>query len=407
MSTVERAAVVADHKAKAAEGVAIHRKIAERIKAIHLAKSQYKRYSNMKNLDSYKSSKGTKRKLEYFWDYNTVEAVLLSCSILICLAGVMFESDRFADTPDGAPSRHAWQRDVITYATILLVFVSLIYYATVFLSETGVLQVACLIKLFADKKKAIHRRQEKNLEDGESVGEIQLSSNPMMLKLQESEAAAEANEKLAEMAEAAAKLKKELRQQKIKATIGGGGRKGRKRNNKRVGGKNKFSAKQSDMMDDYKSEIELSEIQLIAKPEGGKKKRVSIKHETGDGLAYYEDESGNTTWDVPGKGVTVILDDQLKKKEAEKERKKKKGKKKGRANKANSSSTDASLAGADGTGMDIYTTSQAIEALPDGWDEHENENGIKYYCRRDTGESTWERPTAFGSGGNYSNPMTR
>jgi hypothetical protein len=31
----------------------------------------------------------------YFFDYNTVEATLLACAVLICLIGVMFESGRF------------------------------------------------------------------------------------------------------------------------------------------------------------------------------------------------------------------------------------------------------------------------------------------------------------------------
>jgi hypothetical protein len=259
MSTVERAAVVADHKAKAEEGVAVHRKIAERIKAIEKAKSMYHRQKALQKLDSYQASKGKKKVLEYFWDYNTVEAVLLSCAILICLAGVMFESDRFADQPDGQVSRHAWQRDIITYATILLVILSLIYYGTVFLSETGVLQVACLIALFADKKKARHRRQEKEAAEGTDT-EVTLSSNPMMLKLQQNEDVQEANEKLAQMADAAAKLQQQLvkvkrdkQKNKRGSTVGRRNKRKKKGDNKR----SKFGAKKTDFMDDT-YEIELT-----------------------------------------------------------------------------------------------------------------------------------------------------
>ena len=43
MSTVERAAVVADHKAKAEEGVPVHKIIAERIKGIEKSKASSRR----------------------------------------------------------------------------------------------------------------------------------------------------------------------------------------------------------------------------------------------------------------------------------------------------------------------------------------------------------------------------
>ena len=38
----------------------------------------------------------------YFFDYNTVETVLLGCAVLICLSGVMFENDRYTERTDVA-----------------------------------------------------------------------------------------------------------------------------------------------------------------------------------------------------------------------------------------------------------------------------------------------------------------
>jgi len=67
----------------------------------------------------------------YFWDYNTVEACLLACAILVCLAGVMFESDRFQMGPNGEESKYAWQRNLITYCTILIILGSLVYYGCI------------------------------------------------------------------------------------------------------------------------------------------------------------------------------------------------------------------------------------------------------------------------------------
>jgi hypothetical protein len=366
MSTVERAAVVADHKAKAEEGVTVHKRIAERIKGIEKSKAMYNRQKAVKNLDSYKASAGRKKVLEYFWDYNTVEAVLLACAILICLAGVMFESDRFADQADGQVSRHAWQRDIITYATIMLVFVSLIYYGTVFLSETGVLQVTCLIALFADKKKARHRRDEKKAMDGVD-GEVNMSANPMMLKLQQNKETKKAEEQLAQMADAAAKLQQQLVKAKknnhknLNGTKGGRGKNKNKKKKMKMKTENKksrrkFGAQQTDMMDGHTNEIELTpivpkvvpkdvskvvpkDVPKAAKRKSHKKKPTHIKHRTGEGVFYYEEEkTGQTSWEVPtGGDVKVVLDETLKAEKAtKKEKKEKKKKKKGRSGSASS-----------------------------------------------------------------------
>ena len=69
---------------------------------------------------------------EYFWDYNTVEQVLLTCLIVICLSGIMFESDRFQA---GGTTAFMWQRDLITWLVIFVLLFSIIYYTIVLISE--------------------------------------------------------------------------------------------------------------------------------------------------------------------------------------------------------------------------------------------------------------------------------
>ena len=66
----------------------------------------------------------------YFWDYNTVEMILLACSILVCLAGVMFESDRFVGRDD-----LDYQRLMISVGVMLVIMFSCFYYGIVLLSE--------------------------------------------------------------------------------------------------------------------------------------------------------------------------------------------------------------------------------------------------------------------------------
>merc|ERR1711865_1277341 len=72
---------------------------------------------------------------EYFFDYNTVEQVLLSCAVLVCLAGVMFESNRFQAVDASGYARYGWQRDTLTFVIVSIVIGSLIYLAVVFASE--------------------------------------------------------------------------------------------------------------------------------------------------------------------------------------------------------------------------------------------------------------------------------
>ena len=66
---------------------------------------------------------------DYFWNYNTVEMVLLFCAVLVVLAGVMFESGQLDS------EYYQGQRDTITYITLTVIFFSLLYFGVVFCSE--------------------------------------------------------------------------------------------------------------------------------------------------------------------------------------------------------------------------------------------------------------------------------
>ena len=57
---------------------------------------------------------------DYFWNYNTVEMVLLFCAVLVVLAGVMFESGQLDS------EYYQGQRDTITYITLTVIFFSLL-----------------------------------------------------------------------------------------------------------------------------------------------------------------------------------------------------------------------------------------------------------------------------------------
>ena len=90
-------------------------------------------------------------KKQYFFDYNTVEQMLLASAILVCLAGIMFENERFEERED-----LEYQKDIITYVVISVIFFSIFYYCVVFVAEVFAYHPACLLRIFASK----HMRKE-------------------------------------------------------------------------------------------------------------------------------------------------------------------------------------------------------------------------------------------------------
>eukprot|EP00629_Pelagomonadales_sp_RCC1024_P001028 CAMPEP_0119290470 /NCGR_PEP_ID=MMETSP1329-20130426/40768_1 /TAXON_ID=114041 /ORGANISM="Genus nov. species nov., Strain RCC1024" /LENGTH=292 /DNA_ID=CAMNT_0007291291 /DNA_START=10 /DNA_END=885 /DNA_ORIENTATION=+ len=74
-----------------------------------------------------KKQKGVAAK--YVFEYNTVEAVLLSCAVLICLFGVMLDSDYLEN------GKHPSTRQALTYSCLFLIVGSLLYFAAVVYHE--------------------------------------------------------------------------------------------------------------------------------------------------------------------------------------------------------------------------------------------------------------------------------
>ena len=123
-------------------------------KKLHIEKDlDYKEKAQYKaaKLSKKERKKDAKRKArEFFFDYNTVEQVLLACAILVCLAGVMFESDRFQAKDASGKLRYGWMRDFVTYWIITVVIASLFYLVLVTMSEVIGYTPQCLQKLFCE-----------------------------------------------------------------------------------------------------------------------------------------------------------------------------------------------------------------------------------------------------------------
>lgn len=126
MSMSEHAAVVKHHKHRVADGDPKHLKLAG---AVADVASRGKRRANHFSWNNPSAGAAASAAANFFWNYNTVEAVLLACAVLVTLAGIMFESGRFDS------EYYSTQRDFITVCVMFVVFFSLVYFFTVLLSE--------------------------------------------------------------------------------------------------------------------------------------------------------------------------------------------------------------------------------------------------------------------------------
>jgi hypothetical protein len=369
MSSVERKTVILEHQAKVAEGDSLHVNLATRISQARLADDKKLEKRRRKQLGSKKSftsmmesvNKKEKRgqKLNYFWNYNTVERTLLSCLIIVCVCGVMFESDRFQDNHE-RPSGNgfgAWvrfQQELVTWLCILVIFGSMFFYFAVMYSEIfGALPVWIKKVLCLKKQVDINRDRDVNRRHG-STADMVFTQNEFMLEQQRQMAADEATsglrDQLAEQQDQLAEQQEAVKREKMRAAAAiakaetsgkrRGGR-GKKTKNKKKGfGATKSKFKASGKEADTLNELELTE--LMVNPAAGisgqkikteNKRRMSsrelmqtaaaekcdpsshinpgrgssfFEHNNDDGTVYYEDaETGAVTWTKPKNAVIL------------------------------------------------------------------------------------------------------
>ena len=103
---------------------------------------------------------------EFYFDFNTVESLLLASAILVCLFGIMFES------PVNSSSA-AWD-SALGILTVLVISFSLFYYFVVFLSEVCTVLgienakfLKALMKLCASRGKIQNNKNINELGDGD------------------------------------------------------------------------------------------------------------------------------------------------------------------------------------------------------------------------------------------------
>ena len=122
MSPGDRAAVVQDHSVRAMQG-GVHAVVAAAIKAVESRGRKAGRATHMR------SSLGASTRVaavvagfaNHFFNYNTVEMVLLFSATLVCLAGVMYESEAVQT------GQFSSQRDTITAILVIVIVTSIVY----------------------------------------------------------------------------------------------------------------------------------------------------------------------------------------------------------------------------------------------------------------------------------------
>lgn len=146
MSTMERQSEIDRHQSKVEEarnkqqrgdlldeGMLLHLKIQRIIDTIE-QKDEVKIKRNagkrVKTIDLELQEITVEQVKDFFWDFNTVELYLLGCAIFVCISGIMFESENFSST-NGMKQSFL----LLTFAVMLVITSSLIYFSVVFLSE--------------------------------------------------------------------------------------------------------------------------------------------------------------------------------------------------------------------------------------------------------------------------------
>jgi len=363
MSASQQQIVLAEHAIKAESGDRMHTHIAESVNKIKKSQTQHEKGSRrMKynkslsklgnDMDSKeKAREKAKKQIQYFFDYNTVELTLLFCAVLVCLAGVMFESDRFKETNGSGTLRYAWQRDMVTYLVIIIVMLSFVYLAVVMANEMTGYTPECIRKCCASKKNAmmsaadtIQNQKDDNIEM--SVLNPSLMHERSQQNKQQNIENEEQRQIMEEQKNQLQKQQLQLNGMKQKAAQKSSGRGKKKRGGKnknkkkKVGNQTKGSFDEvsldpNEVVDIKNYQLQNKQIAAVAAKHFQNKKVVSdevsldpkkmdavknytkvgkrkirkqsfIRHESADGKEYFSNaETTETTWNLP-KGAILL-----------------------------------------------------------------------------------------------------
>jgi hypothetical protein len=320
MSASQRQLVLAEHSIKAESGDHMHLRIRNNIEHVKNQVARKKSANTQKKKKMRFTTTGVdmgKKKeedkvVQFFFDYNTVEQFLLFCAVLVCLAGVMFESDRFKEDDNG-DLRYSWQRDMVTFFVVFIVMLSLLYIFIVVLNELTGWTPPCLHKCHKNKEdamlsaaKTIQQQKDDHIEMSIVNPSMISEMGPQDRALFEQQMAdQEKRTKLAE-AEKNALL---LERRKLKGMVAA-----QKRGKTKTGGKNRTGrgkkAKKdfaSVALEDDGNSIQQSDLDVVTAAQKSHNRQASFQqHVSGDGHIYYSNtETQETVWELPDGAIVV------------------------------------------------------------------------------------------------------
>jgi hypothetical protein len=212
MSPQDRAAVLSHHDEAVRKNHPLHSRLSAAVAAVksrrrkagagHTAGMDARMAARQQRLASAVANAGA-----WFTNYNSVEAVLLCCSVLVCLGGVMFESGQLEQDYFRA------HRDTITACLLLVIFGSITYFLCVFVAEMYHTmckeQVLRRAQAKAAKAKSQHALgSPTDFEGGgEEAGEVMEMAatpsavNPLFMKMQQATTSADARADVAALME--------------------------------------------------------------------------------------------------------------------------------------------------------------------------------------------------------------
>lgn len=124
MSPSEYDEVLEDHKLQAQRIGSVHQALQSNLLDVYRrGKMQSARPSTLTRRSAGQMA------AQVIFNYNTAEATLLFCAVLVNLAGIMFESGRFNG------EYYQQQRDTLLWLTLLVIVASLLYWFVLFVAE--------------------------------------------------------------------------------------------------------------------------------------------------------------------------------------------------------------------------------------------------------------------------------
>jgi hypothetical protein len=262
---------------------------------------------------------------QYFFDYNTVELILLGSAIVVCAAGIMFTTGKFSAARDDT----LWQSDLIGTVVVLIVSLSMIYYLIVVIAELcgGSDKCGCIDRLLRccgrqDRNAQLQQKQKDAIDDGD----IEMNSNPLNMKGQvdpvelarlkeESKTKSDTNKQL--MA-ALRHEKNKVAQTNLKAKTpkGKGGRQAGQRRQKREFGQKRAGSDGlgGDGLENHAVAFNTASLNPVRVTEGDSQRmRASstmdgiIKLRSGVWQKHIDQESGKTFYFNESSGVTQVI----------------------------------------------------------------------------------------------------